>query len=173
VSDNEELPVREGNDKGPPWKRLLQWVKERDGSDLYSAADRRAQWFKAVAQMLIGVGTLVTICVLVWIPHLRSTGIAELALRIVGIGLALAAVVELTYTFFTDGPDEALDPLILGLSSFILLKISDPTTQLSVDNASTIILLIVALAGLFLVRKIFIKKLDSQPERPEREDSPK
>lgn len=88
--------------------------KEKNGSDLYSATKPPAKWLKAIVQMLIGVGTLTTLVVLVWISHLRSVGIGALALRIVGTGLALSAVVELTYTLFTDGPDEALDPLTLG-----------------------------------------------------------
>jgi hypothetical protein len=137
-------------------------MKKKDGSDLYSATKPPAKWLKAIVQMLIGVGTLATLVVLVWIPHLRAVGIGELALRIVGTGLALSAVVELTYTLFTDGPDEALDPLTLGLSSFILLKISDPNTGLSVRNASTIVLLVVALAGLFVLRKIFIRESDGE-----------
>jgi hypothetical protein len=146
----------------PAWRRPLSWMKKKDGSDLYSATKPPAKWLKAIVQMLIGVGTLATLMVLVWIPHLRAVGIGELALRIVGTGLALSAVVELTYTLFTDGPDEALDPLTLGLSSFILLKISDPNTGLYVRNASTIVLLVVALAGLFVLRKIFIRESDGE-----------
>jgi hypothetical protein len=91
--------------------------------------------------------------------------VAEFALRTVAIGLALAAVVELTYTLFTDGPDEALDPLILGLSSFLLLKISDPKTGLTLSNAGTIILFVVALAALFIVRELFIER----PKRAQEE----
>jgi hypothetical protein len=75
---------------------------------------------KAIVQMLIGIATVGTIAVLIWIPRFDSIGVAELGPRVAAIGLALAAVVELTYTLFTDGPDEALSLLILGLSSFIL-----------------------------------------------------
>jgi hypothetical protein len=108
--------------------------------------------------MAIGIGTVITIAVVVWIPSVRHDGIAELALKVVAVGLALAAVVELTYTLFTEGPDEALDPLILGLSSFILLKISDPVTDLTLSNAGTFAILIVALAVLFILRHQFIEK---------------
>lgn len=157
----------------PRWKAAVTWLKDRKGSTLYKTTEGPAEWLKALVQMVIGVGTLITIIVLVWFPHLRSIGIAELALRVIGTGLALAAVVELTYTLFTGGPDEALDPLILGLSSFILIKISDPDTGLSVSNAGTIILLVVALAGLFTLRAIFIGRSDKKEEQAKREGSHK
>jgi hypothetical protein len=137
---------------------LEAWIRLRDGSELYKVADPRAEWIKAVVQMLIGVATVLTIAVVVWIPSFRSIGIAELALRIVAIGLALAAVVELTYTLFTDGPDEALNPLILGLSSFILIKLSAPKTELTMSNTGAIALLIVALGILFILQEIFIER---------------
>lgn len=113
---------------------------------------------KAIVQMAVGLGTVITIAVLVWFPSLRGGGVAELALRVAAGGLALAAVVELTYTLFTEGPDEAIDPLILGLSSFVLLKISDPKTDLTLSNAGTIALLVLALGVLFLIRDRFIEK---------------
>ncbi|HEX5301946.1 MAG TPA: hypothetical protein VFW50_33645 [Streptosporangiaceae bacterium] len=140
----------------PTW--LKAWLKTHKGEDLYHSADAPAQWIKAIVQMAIGVGTVITIAIVVWIPSLRHDGIAELALKVVAVGLALAAVVELTYTLFTEGPDEALDPLILGLSSFILLKISDPVTDLTLSNAGTFAILIAALAVLFILRHQFIEK---------------
>jgi hypothetical protein len=124
----------------PDRKSFLAWLRTKKGKALYDVADPPPQWIKALAQMAIGVGTVIALVVLVWFPHIRSGGVAEFALRIAAIGLALAAVVELTYTLFTDGPDEALDPLILGLSSFLLLKISDPETGLTLSNAGTVIL---------------------------------
>jgi hypothetical protein len=139
--------------KGPK-----EWIITRNGDNLYHSADPPAQWIKAIVQMAIGVGTVITIAIVVWIPSLRHDGIAELALKVVAVGLALAAVVELTYTLFTEGPDEALDPLILGLSSFILLKISDPITDLTLSNAGTFAILIAALAVLFILRHQFIEK---------------
>jgi uncharacterized glyoxalase superfamily protein PhnB len=147
------------------WRNFKTWIGERKGSKLYEAADPPAEWIKAIVQMLIGVITVITIAVLVWIPRFHSNGIAELALRIVAIGLALAAVVELTYTLFTDGPDEALNPLILGLSSFILIKISDPGTDLTMGNTGAFALLILALGALFVIREIFIEKPKKRRDR--------
>jgi len=108
--------------------------------------------------MAIGVATVATIAVLVWIPSFRGIGVAELALRVLAIGLALAAVVELTYSLFTTGPDEALNPLILGLSSFVLVKISAPKAALTMSNAGAIALLVLALGALFALREIFIER---------------
>lgn len=131
VMTDSDKSSAEGRSTGDSrWGTAVTWLKNRKGSALYATTEPPAQWLKALAQMLIGIVTIITIIVLVWIPHVRSIGIAELALRVIGTGLALAAVVELTYTLFTGGPDEALDPLILGLSSFILIKISDPGTGL-------------------------------------------
>jgi hypothetical protein len=170
VTDEERVPLGdEGRHKSRP-KRFLTWVKSLDGVALYGDTDKPAQCIKAVVQMVIGVGTVIAVAVLVWFPNLRTGGVAELALRTVASGLALAAVVELTYTLFTEGPDEALDPLILGLSSFILLKISDPTTGLTVSNAGTFALLVLALAALFVVREQFIEKPKRERARAEGKD---
>jgi hypothetical protein len=143
------------------WSRIggmPAWLVKEDGKDLYDAVDGKAQRIKALLQMAIGVGTAIAVLALAWVPRGGNEGVADFALRFAGVGLALAAVVELMYTFFTDGPDEALDPLILGVSAFILIKISDPKTGLTVNNAGTVILLIVALAALFVMREQFIEK---------------
>jgi hypothetical protein len=158
MTDNETVRhAPRANEEQQP-RGLRVWLNKHKGADLYHAADPPAQWVKAIVQMAIGIGTVITIAVVVWFPELRSGGIAELALKVVAAGLALAAVVELTYTLFTDGPDEALDPLILGLSSFILLKISDPGTDLTLSNAGTVAILVLALAVLFILRHQFIGK---------------
>jgi len=159
-------------------KRVRKWIIRQSGDDLYRVADPHAQWVKALVQMGIGIGTVIVVAVLVCFPALRHGGIAELSLHVVAAGLALAAVVELTYTLFTEGPDEALDPLILGMSSFILLNISDPKTDLTLSNAGTIALLVLALGGLFVIREQFIEKPKREQERAAKnrgdtEDDPK
>jgi hypothetical protein len=144
---------------------MKEHIAAKSGSKLYESARPPAEWVKALVQMLIGIATVGTIAVLIWIPHFNGIGIAELGLRTIAIGLALAAVVELTYTLFTDGPDEALNPLILGLSSFILVKISAPRAGLSMANTGAISLLVLALGALFVIREVFI-------ERPKRRNDP-
>lgn len=140
------------------------------GKDLYDAVGGKAQQIKALLQMAIGVGTAIAVLALAWFPRGGNEGIADFALRFAGVGLALAAVVELMYTFFTDGPDEALDPLILGLSAFVLIKISDPKTGLTVNNGGTVILFIVALAALFVMREQFIEKPNRNRENGSKKD---
>lgn len=45
-------------------------------------------------------------------------------LAIVAYGLSIAAGIELAYMLFTPGPDETVEPLIMGVSSTLLLLIS-------------------------------------------------
>jgi len=108
--------------------------------------------------------------------------IADKALTLAGGGLALSAVVELAYTFFTRGPDEALDPLILGISSFALINISRHDPSLTTAHAIPVALLAVALTLLFLVRRFLLhnearkppsrnrKVRTTQAARPQRPD---
>jgi transcriptional regulator with XRE-family HTH domain len=90
------------------------------------------------------------------------------ALSIVGYGLAVSAAVELAYTFFTKGPDEALDPLILGVSSFTLIAISifDPR-KLNTGDAIQVSLLALAILLLFFARRFLLEVgeegLDAEP----------
>jgi hypothetical protein len=51
-------------------------------------------------------------------------GASEVVLTDIGFALAAAAVVELAYTLFTHGPDEALNPLILGVGAAILIQLN-------------------------------------------------
>jgi hypothetical protein len=64
--------------------------------------------------------------------------------------------VELAYTFFTDGPDEAIDPLILGLSSFALIEISRSDTHLN-TSAIPILLVTLAIVVLFIARRFLLE----------------
>ncbi len=165
VTDGDTPAAGSDGSRNPLRTRLRVWTKgqkawlsKRKGSNLYNTAEPPADWLKGIAQMAIGVATVATIAVLVWIPSFRGIGVAELALRVLAIGLALAAVVELTYSLFTTGPDEALNPLILGLSSFVLVKISAPKAALTMSNAGAIALLVLALGALFALREIFIER---------------
>jgi hypothetical protein len=138
--------------------RSRLWAKVSSGDKLYEMVEPRAKGLKALGQMVIGTATVPIIAVMVWMPRFNRQGIAELALHVVAISLALAAAIELTYTLFTPGPDEAVDPLILGLSSLLLIQISSPSLELTPSKAAASLLLVVALAVLFLVREIFIER---------------
>lgn len=71
-------------------------------------------------------------------------------------------MVELAYTFFTHGPDEALDPLILGVSSFALINISTDSTKLDLSHMVPLALLALTLALLFLARRFLLQNPKDQ-----------
>ncbi len=76
-------------------------------------------------------------------------------LKIVGYGLAVSAGIELAHMLFTDGPDEAVEPLILGLASAILLVISKDDV-VGFEIALTVALYIAGVGFLFWIRKLFV-----------------
>jgi hypothetical protein len=65
---------------------------------------------KTAIQMLIGVGAILFLCVMLWESGRWQFPDDKLVLELIAKALALAAAVELAYTLFTDGPDEAIDP---------------------------------------------------------------
>lgn len=77
------------------------------------------------------------------------------------MALAAAAVIELAYTFFTDGPDEAIDPLILGLSSAMLIQVAG--RNIDFDDVLILLLEAVLLTILFLIRLFLVEPSDEKP----------
>ncbi len=115
--------------------------------------------------MLVGVGAVADIGWRVYqhsaLRHsaaVPSPPNAHVTITVIASALAIAAGIELAYTLFTPGPDEALDPLMLGLSSGILLLVTMPTdSSLSVATQfSGVLLGVVALGVLFLIRRHLI-----------------
>ena len=136
----------------------------RTGPDLYAAAEKPAEAVKGYLQILLGLAIVVFVAynlICRW-NTLPLSRIADHALALVGGGLAISAVVELAYTFFTHGPDEALDPLILGVSSFALIKISMESTKLDLSHMVSLALLALTLALLFLSRRFLLKDPNDQ-----------
>src|SRR3712207_34256 len=92
----------------------------------YAWSPALAHEAKSVVQMIIGVVTLVG-GLLSCITGSGGFGTSREATMVllggVGVGLAAAAVGELAYTVVTPGPDEALNPVMLGLAAAILLLI--------------------------------------------------
>ena len=84
-------------------------------------------------------------------------------LEIIGNALIYSTAIELAYTLFTDGPDEAVAPLITGVAAAILIGASDPK-QFTPAGAGTVAILLVVLAGLFLIQKLFVEKASEQKE---------
>jgi hypothetical protein len=73
----------------------------------------------------------------------------------IAYALAVAAAIELAYTLFTPGPDEALDPLMLGLSSALLLLVTKGGSS-PVARFSGVLIGVAALGALFFIRHRWI-----------------
>jgi hypothetical protein len=69
----------------------------------------------------------------------------------IAYALAVAAAIELAYTLFTPGPDEALDPLMLGLSSALLVLVTREGSS-PVARFSGVLIGVAALGALFFIR---------------------
>jgi hypothetical protein len=158
-----------------------------DSPDKYAYPDTLVRWarrIKAWLQMAIGV---YAVGWLLWSfllsPHLQNCAApvmlvsgsrahspgqvcylippAVVAFQIVADALAASTVIELAFTLFTPGPDEALDPVLLALAAAILFqlgKVDHFTWQAGV----AIILYAVALATLFAVR-VFLAPDEDRP----------
>lgn len=85
-----------------------------------------------------------------WLPGAHAT------LPVIAAALAASAAIELAYTLFTPGPDEALDPLMLGLSAGILYLVSESGIPATTQFAG-IFVGVIALGVLFLVRARFLE----------------
>lgn len=91
------------------------------------------------------------------------------ALTTTAAGLAFSAGLELAYMLFTPGPDEAIDPVILGLASLVLLVIS-------VDNVGLlqvimVFFLVLSIGFLFTIKTLFIAHPPKRQSRSERANS--
>ena len=79
------------------------------------------------------------------ISHIRHIK----TLTYVANALAISCGLQLAYMLITDGPDEAVEPIMLGIASVILLILSTiEPSQWSIYNSISIILLIL---GIFLL----------------------
>jgi len=112
--------------------------------------------------MVIG---LIAVCAVAWHvlvswPDITTGQATRLLLDGIGVGLAAAAVVELAYTLFTEGPDEALDPLMLGLSATILIELGRFGDDASPRRAGALLLLALLLVLLFATRLFLAERHD-------------
>ncbi|MFN1141762.1 hypothetical protein [Serratia quinivorans] len=73
-------------------------------------------------------------------------------LQYVAKALAVSCGIQLAYMLVTDGPDEAVDPLMLGIASAILLVLSS-TTDWDFNHAVAIFLLVITIPLLYLTSK--------------------
>jgi hypothetical protein len=152
---------------------------ERKAEELYEKWQHRAVGVKIRAQMVIGAFIILSLVSLLVLQAIRQTGdvtgvdcpkqpewwpvgfVCKIhdffvqiffvpPLELVGYALVLSAGVELAYMLYTDGPDEALDPLILGLAAAALLAVSQIKTNKASWQLALFILVLSAAVGFLL-----------------------
>lgn len=154
------------------WRALLDLgdgnsapVDNEDGEHaLYQWLGGPAESVKIALQMIIGAGIVGLLILKVassfglpsWLPGPVTATLKQDTLEIVAHGLMYSAGVELAYMLFTPGPDEAVEPVLLGLASAVLLTISNDGD--SVLNMLNVAVMCAAIAGLFYVKDRFLKK---------------
>lgn len=141
-----------------------------------------ATWTKAALQMLVAayaVGWLAWSFVLsnrihnCVVQSSQGTGAREqfcylippatVAFQIIASALAAATVIELAFTLFTPGPDEALDPVLLAIAAALLFQLGK-VDQFHWEDGLAVVLYGIALAALFVVR-VFIAPDEDRPPK--------
>jgi hypothetical protein len=152
------------------WTKIKENIQ--DGPTLYAHVKRHAEGIKAVLQIVIGIAFMLLLIVQLSI-HLDEplTRAANRAFVVIGAALAFSAVIELAYTFFTDGPDEALNPLILGISAFALIRISNTNLQLNAI-ALPVLLLALAIVALLIARRFLLMAGNQAGEKKTNQTKP-
>ena len=88
-------------------------------------------------------------------PKGQPPSIASDALHLVAAALAGSAAVELAYTLFTRGPDEALEPVLVAIAAAILLQLGR-VEQFDYKAAIAVLLYVFALVAAFWARHRFL-----------------
>jgi hypothetical protein len=171
------LCKKEQRKPGKTHEWVSKWISRiLDEKYVYDRVQPKAQAVKAAIQVLIGLAAIaLLIYQLSTHFHEKIDATADLTLKTIGVALAFSAAVELAYTFFTDGPDEALDPLILGISSFTLIMVSESRwiddSNINLDVlAIPVLLLALSIFILFLTKKYLLEvrtaKSDDEKDKP-------
>lgn len=141
-------------------RRLRAHLDDRRRDWLYDAFEEPARRIKIVLQMAIGIWAVWLISLLVldtvhdkW-P--RNLPFEDATLTVIGQGLAVAAAIELAYALFTDGPDEAVDPLILGTAAALAIHLGKSTDNTKSGYIWLTFVLTVCLGLLFVIRARFV-----------------
>ena len=87
---------------------------------------------------------------------------ASVIFKVIADALAAATAVQLVFTLFTPGPDEALDPALLALAAALLLQLGK-VEKFNLEEGAAIVLYSVALGILFLVRVFLAPDEDKPP----------
>jgi len=138
---------------------LISWIR---APWFYQHLKDPAKGLKVLLQMIVGVVGVIVVLVAVLRDGLGSATALDAsrhALVLISVSLAVAASLELAYTLFTPGPDEAVDPLILGISS-IFLYLASTQTDLNWTGGVSVVLFAITLGILFAVRQHFMHEDD-------------
>ncbi|WP_146056457.1 hypothetical protein [Methylobacterium sp. V23] len=145
------------------FNQLMMSAANPSAQNAYSRWEPIAKKLKIYAQMCVGVIIGLSLIGKFLIAALDVPGwlsnsyLAKVpTLEAVGNGLAYSAGFELAYMLFTPGPDEAIEPVILGLAAAILIVISDANTNWT--DAVIPPALCFSIGLLFVVKQRFINK---------------
>jgi hypothetical protein len=140
----------------------------------YKSCRPIAERIKIALQFSVGFGLtclLVAKVIYSLVPSLKAPlwlRVDELrsipTLELVAIALEYSAGIELAYTLFTEGPDEAVEPVIMGLAAAMLLGFSK-LGSIDVLAGCGAIAFVLALAGLFLIRHYFVQPDNDDDEK--------
>jgi hypothetical protein len=83
--------------------------------------------------------------------------------KLIADALAASTVIELAYTLFTPGPDEALDPVLLAVAAALLFQLGK-TDGFKWQDGIAIIFYSVSLAVLFAVRVFLASGEEDDPK---------
>nr|WP_221383093.1 hypothetical protein [Actinoplanes polyasparticus] len=125
---------------------------------IFDKTEPCAEKIKTILEMIVGLIVVlgVLLRVLPDVAHLRVPDDVAI-FGIVASGLAVVAAIELAYTLFTPGPDEVIDPLMLGLSATLLFQVSK-MEKFDWSAGVAVVSFVVALGGLFYIRRTFIDR---------------
>jgi hypothetical protein len=147
---------------------LINESSRRRPHFLYSYLEPVAKLLKTALQMAVGVVAVVFLWRTVWgaffDSHHNNLPTAERTLTTIAAALAIAAAIELAYTLFTDGPDESINPLTLGLSAAVLLQLAR-ADRLSLGEGLALVFYSVGLVVLFFVRNKMVD-IPAETDKP-------
>ncbi len=130
---------------------------------------------KTAVQALIGLGIFILVILklltyldftLRWLSTpMTSFLLAHPILETVGHALAFSAAVDLAYMLFTPGPDEAVEPVLLGIAATILIILSSSEMLNHVlETGLGVLFLASAIVLLFYARERFLKSEQAKAE---------
>ena len=162
AAPSEQPNENESSTKQNESSAFIRWL-----NDPYTIKSK-ARSVKIIFQMMIGLGLAILIVLRLW-WRIKGANCAPLStgfrlfcrlgiLDLVGQALLYATGIELAYTLFTPGPDEAVEPLIMGVAATVLLGIAKTNFDtINIWFAVTIAIYVAILAVLFKVKERFIE----------------